>query len=382
MTTKAKIWITVVVGLIVIVLVLGGIFGGQIKMMIDAGKAMVPPPEAITTAKAENADWRASRPAVGTLTAVHSVLLAAELPGRVTEVLFDSGQTVHKGQELVRLDTSVEQAQLQSAQADDVLSAQTLKRAKALQEHGSNTPADLEQAEAKESASNAAVAQLRATINKKVIRAPFDGRIGIRQVELGEILAPNTPIATLQSVSPIYAEFWLPQQTLGELKLGMDSSLHTDAFPQAVWNGKITTINPEVDVSTRNVRIRASFPNLDGQLRPGMYGNVEVLSPDRRQVLIIPATSVLYAPYGDSVFTVGAKKAADLKEGEKAGLVAQQKFIRVGERRGDYIAVESGLNAGDTVVSGGVFKLRNGQSVVVKNDLAPDLQIHPNPLER
>jgi membrane fusion protein (multidrug efflux system) len=380
MTTKAKIWIAVVLGIIAIVVFLGGTKGMQIKTLIDNGKKMVPPPESITTAKAETADWRASRAAVGTLTAIHSVTLAAELSGRVTEILFDSGQTVHKGQELVRLDTSVEQAQLQAAQADEVLSAQSLKRATALQEHGSNTPADLEAAQAKAASSNAAIAQLRATITKKVIRAPFDGRIGIRQVELGQILGPSSPISTLQSVSPIYAEFWLPQQTLGELRLGMDTSLHTDAFPQAVWSGKITTITPEVDVATRNVRIRASFPNLDGQLRPGMYGNVEVLSPDKRQVLIIPATSVLYAPYGDSVFTVGDKK--ELKEGETAGLVATQKFIRVGERRGDYIAVESGLSAGDTIASGGVFKLRNGQAVAVKNNLAPDVQVHPNPLER
>ena len=382
MQTKSKIWIAVVIGLVVTFAALAGTKVLNIAKLIESGKTMVPPPESISTAKAESADWRAARPAIGTLTAVHSVTLAAELQGRVTEILFDSGQTVHKGQELVRLDTSVEAAQLASAQADEVLAQQTLTRAKALAEHGSNTPADIEAAQAKAASTTAAIAQLKATIGKKIIRAPFDGRIGIRQVELGQIVASNTPIATLQSVSPIYAEFWLPQQTLGELKLGMDASLHTDAFPDAVWSGKITTITPEVDVATRNVRIRASFPNLDGTLRPGMYGNVDVLSPDKRQVLIIPATSVLYAPYGDSVFTVGEKKDADKKEGDKGGLVASQKFIRVGERRGDYIAVESGLNEGDTVVSGGVFKLRNGQSVVVKNDLAPDVQTHPNPLER
>jgi len=378
MTTKAKIWILV---LVVLVATVGGLAFAKAKQfgaMGAAMKAMGPPPQSVTTAKAEQTDWRASRSAIGTLVAVHSVTLAAELPGRVTEILFDSGATVHRGQDLVRLDATVEQAQLASAEADDVLAQQSLTRANALREHGSNTPADLEAAQARAAQTKAALAQLRATIAKKTIHAPFDGRIGIRQVELGQIVSSATPLATLQSVSPIYAEFWLPQQTLGELKVGMDTTLKSDAYPSAVWSGHITTINPEVDVATRNVRVRASFPNIDGQLKPGMYGNVEVLSPEKRAALIIPATSVLYAPFGDSVFTVVDKKD---DEG-KSSLVAQQKFVRVGERRGDYIAVESGLAAGDTIVTSGVFKLRNGDALSVKNDLAPDVQAHPNPLER
>ncbi len=378
MTTKSKIWIAVVVGIIVVIGALAGTKALQIGAMKSAGASFVPPPESVTTAKAEMADWRASRAATGTLVAQHSVTLAAELPGRVTEILFDSGATVHRGQELVKLDSSVEQAQLASAEADDVLAKQSLTRANALREHGSNTPADIEGAQARAAQTQAILAQLRATIAKKVIRAPFDGRIGIRQVELGQIVSAATPLASLQSVSPIYAEFWLPQQTLSDLKLGMETTLHSDAYPSAVWRGRISTITPEVDVATRNVKVRATFPNIDGQLRPGMFGNIEVLSPDQHAQLIIPATAVLYAPYGDSVYSAVEKKSAD----GKSTLTAQQKFIRLGERRGDYVAVESGLTAGEEIVSSGVFKLRNGSSLAVKNELKPDVQAHPNPLER
>jgi membrane fusion protein (multidrug efflux system) len=192
------------------------------------------------------------------------------------------------------------------------------------------------------------------------------------------VLAPGTALTTLQSVSPIHAEFYLPQQTLSELQLGMPARLSTDAFPGKDWDGRITTINTEVDVTTRNVRVRATFQNPDGQLRPGMFANVDVLSPDKRPALAIPATSVLYAPFGDSVFLVLEKKEAD----GKPSLVAQQKFVRLGERRGDLIAVESGIAAGDTVVSSGAFKLRNGAPVMVKNDLAPDVQVNPHPTDR
>ncbi len=378
MTTKSKLWIAVVLGLLVVIGALAGVKAMQIGTMINAGKSFTVPPESVTSAKVELTDWRASRAAIGTLVAVHSVTLEAELSGKVTEIFFDSGVTVHRGQELVKLDSSVEQAQLASARADDVLAQQTLTRAKALREHGSNTPADLEAAQARAASTQAQIAQLQATIAKKTVRAPFDGRIGIRQVDLGEIVGPSTPLASLQSVSPIYAEFWLPEQTLGELKLGMDVALHSDAYPGQSWSGKITTINPEIDVATRNVKVRASVPNLDGQLKPGMFANVEVLSPDKRAALIIPATSVLYAPFGDSVFAVVEKK----DDAGKTTLTAQQKFIRLGERRGDFIAVESGLKEGETIVSSGVFKLRNGSSLALKNDLAPDAQVRPNPLER
>ena len=195
---------------------------------------------------------------------------------------------------------------------------------------------------------------------------------------MGQVLAPGTQVASLQSIHPIHADFWLPQQALAELQPGMRSRLRTDVFPDQSWDGTVTTINPEVDVATRNVRVRATFPNPDGRLRPGMFANIEVVAPQKRPVLVIPATAVLYAPYGDSVFAVEEKK----DDGGNASLIARQKFIRSGERRGDLVTVVSGLKAGETIVSSGAFKLRNGMSVVVRNDLAPSAELAPKPVEK
>ena len=216
---------------------------------------------------------------------------------------------------------------------------------------------------------------LRATIEKKTIRAPFDGRIAIRQVELGQVLGAGAPVASLQSVTPIYVEFSLPQQALARLKVGQPVHVHTDTFPGATWSGKVSTINTEVDVATRNVKVRATVPNEDGRLRPGMFTNVEVLAPEQVPVLLVPATAVIYAPYGDSVFVLDTKKGPDGKD----QLTAQQRFVRLGERRGDLVAVLTGLKAGESVISSGAFKLRSGASVVVRNDLAPDVQADPKP---
>jgi membrane fusion protein (multidrug efflux system) len=221
------------------------------------------------------------------------------------------------------------------------------------------------------------VATLKATIDKKSIRAPFDGRIAIRQVELGQVLGAGAPVASLQSVTPIYVEFSLPQQALARVKVGQPVHVHTDTFPGATWNGKVSTINTEVDVATRNVKVRATVPNDDGRLRPGMFTNVEVLAPEMVPVLLIPSTAAIYAPYGDSVFVVEPKQGTDGKE----QLVAQQRFVRLGERRGDLVAVENGLKAGETIVSSGAFKLRSGAAVLVRNDLAPDVRADPKPAD-
>lgn len=374
---RRRIWILAILGLIAVIAILGGVKAGQFRAMMKAGESFAIPPESVTTAKVEAQEWQASRAAVGTLVAVRGVTLASEVPGMVREIGFDSGTFVHKGDVLVKLDVSTEEAQLTATRAEADLAKANLSRARALRESRSNSPADLDAAEARARQSAATAAALQATIAKKTIRAPFDGRIGIRQVELGQVLASGTAIASLQSISPIYAEFWLPQQSLAELRLDMQARLRTDVFPDSSWNGFVTTVNSEVDVATRNVRVRATFPNADGRLRPGMFANVEVLSPDKRQVLIIPSTAVLYAPYGDSVFAVEEKKDKGASQ-----LVAHQKFVRLGEHRGDLVTVVSGLTAGETVVSAGAFKLRNGAAVVVHNELAPAAEAAPKPTDR
>jgi membrane fusion protein, multidrug efflux system len=305
------------------------------------------------------------------------VTLGAELPGRVREIAFESGTSVKQGTVLVRLDTSAEEAQLAAALADASLATLNLGRTRKLRESEANAQADLDAVEARAKQAQATVANLRAIIAKKTIRAPFDGRISIRQVELGQIVSPGTPIGSLQAISPIHADFWLPQQSLAELRAGQRTRIRTDAFPDARWDGEITTINPEVDPATRNVRVRATFPNPDGRLRPGMFANVEVLSSEKRSLLIVPATAVIFAPYGDSVFAIEEKK----DDAGKTTTVVRQKFVRTGERRGDLVAVASGLKAGERIVSSGAFKLRNGVAVSVNNDVAPEAQLAPRPTD-
>jgi membrane fusion protein, multidrug efflux system len=377
MKSRAKRILLVVFCLIAIVGVLGGIKASQIGAMINAGKSFAVPPESVTSSHVEATDWQQATAAIGTLVAVHAVTLGAELPGTVREISFDSGASVRRGAVLVKLDTTTEQAQLESAMADASLAKITLERQRNLRKMNAGTQADLDAAEARAKQADAQVTNLEAIIAKKTIRAPFDGRIAMRQVELGQIVSPGTPIASLQSVDPIYAEFALGQQALAELKLGQEARLRTDIFPGASWQGKISTINSEVDVATRNVRIRATFPNADGRLRPGMFVNVDVVSAEKHPVLVIPATAVLYAPYGDSVFVIEEKK----DEG-KAQTIARQRFVRLGERRGDLVAVVSGLSAGETLVSSGAFKLRNGVAVVVKNEMAPSAELNPTPIDK
>jgi membrane fusion protein, multidrug efflux system len=377
MKSKTKQRIFVVAGLFLVVAVLAGLKAGQIITMVRAGESFVPPPEAVASAKVEPVEWEATRAAIGSLVAVRGVTLGAELPGLVREIAFESGTSVKQGTVLVRLDTSAEEAQLAAALADASLATLNLGRTRKLRESEANAQADLDAVEARAKQAQATVANLRAIIAKKTIRAPFDGRISIRQVELGQIVSPGTPIGSLQAISPIHADFWLPQQSLAELRAGQRTRIRTDAFPDARWDGEITTINPEVDPATRNVRVRATFPNPDGRLRPGMFANVEVLSSEKRSLLIVPATAVIFAPYGDSVFAIEEKK----DDAGKTTTVVRQTFVRTGERRGDLVAVASGLKAGERIVSSGAFKLRNGVAVSVNNDVAPEAQLAPRPTD-
>ena len=378
MKRSTRQWIGVVVGLLAVVGILGGVKAGQIVTMVRASESFVPPPEAVTSAKVQAVRWEPARAAIASLVAVQGVTLGAEVPGTVREVAFESGSTVRRGALLVKLDTSTEEAQLASALADASLSRITLDRARRLRRGGANAQADLDAADARWKQADALVASLRATIAKKTIRAPFDGRIAIRQVEVGQVVSPGTPIASLQSVSPIFADLWLPQQALADVRAGQRARLRTDAFAGAEWPGEVSTVNPEVDPATRNVRVRATFENPDGRLRPGMFANVQISSGEPRAVLVVPATAVMFAPYGDSVFAIEQGKDA----AGKPATVVRQKFVRTGERRGDLVAVTDGLAAGETIVSSGAFKLRNGATVAVNDQLAPQAREAPNAIEQ
>lgn len=363
-------------GLLLIVGALGGTKYLQIAALIASGKNQSAPPESVSTAVAELAVWQPRLKAVGSVEAVQGVLASSELAGTVVEIAFKSGQTVEPGDLLVRLDTSIEEAQLAAAEANLELAELSLKRARELRETRSNSQAALDSAFATQKGAEAQVRNVQAAIEKKTVRAPFAGHLGIRRVDLGQFIGSGEPIVSIQSFEPIYVDFWMPQQNLARLSVGQTVQVKADTAPDDMQVGELTTISPEVDAATRNVRCRATFANGNSVLRPGMFVDATVVLPDNTPVLSIPATSVIYAPYGNSVYVVEETKDEDSGE---SYLAANQKFVRLGERRGDFVAVTSGLEEGATIVSSGAFKLRNGARVAVFNDLAPEAVLDPQP---
>jgi membrane fusion protein, multidrug efflux system len=368
-----KFVILAILGLVVIAAVLAGIKTLQIRAMIEQGKKAVPPPETVTVAVVKSESWETALTSVGSLTAVQGVTVAAELSGKVVKIAFVPGNPVKKGDLLVCQDISSEQAQLPGLVAQANLARTELERSAKMVKEKIISQADYDKAVAVHEQALSQVNNIRATIAKKSIRAPFSGRLGIRQVNLGQILRENDPVVTLQSLDPIYVDFTLPQQQLPKLHTGMAVKVTCDAVPGLTVNGHINAINPLVDAETRNVRLQATVVNKAELLRPGMFVNVAVDLPVSEKVLAIPATAVLYAPFGDSVFVVTEDKKL------KKGKTLRQQFIRLGNKLGDFVAVTSGLKEGEIVVSTGVFKLRNGQAVVVDNRLAPDFRKTPRP---
>ena len=375
MLMAKKIMLTLVIVLVLVGL-LAGIKGLQFKTMFAQGANFVPPPETVTTAQVKQDVWQPTLSAVGSVAAVQGVMLRAELTGTVKNIAFDSGASVRAGDLLVELDSSVEQAQLRAAVASADLARLNLERARDLRGRSMVSQADLDSADAQAKQANAQIDNIRALIAKKSIRAPFAGRTGIRQVNIGQWLENGAAVVTLQALDPVYVDFALPQQDLAQLSAGMAVRVTTDAFPSQTFDGKLTAIDPEIDAATRNVSVQATLAHSAGKLRPGMYANVAVVLPETERVLMIPATAVLYAPYGDSVFVVEDQKDEKTGAARKA---LNQKFVRLGKTRGDFVAVASGLDAGQTIVTTGVFKLRNGASVVVDNTLAPSFQLAPKP---
>ncbi|HEU6447919.1 MAG TPA: efflux RND transporter periplasmic adaptor subunit [Verrucomicrobiae bacterium] len=354
-------------------IVLAGVKFLQIHAMIAFAKTMTPPPETISSGVARQENWQDTLSAVGSVTAEQGVTIAPEIGGIVSEIDFESGATVHKGDLLLKLDTSSEDAQLRAAQAAVDLAKITAGRDRKLRENNTVSQSELDQAEATLKQAQANADQIQSIIDKKTIRAPFDGRLGIRLVNLGESLAVGQGIVSLQSLTPVFVDFSLPQQDLSQLQTGLKVRATSDSYPEKTFDGELVAINPDLDATTRSVRLRAKFQNAEQLLRPGMFSRVEVILPESKPVLAIPATAILSAPYGDSVFLI--QKAAD----GSTNLVVQQKFIRTGRAHGDFISVESGLKAGDEVATGGIFKLHNGANVQINNDDAPKPSLTPNP---
>ncbi len=350
--------------------------GFQIKAMNDAQKNQTVPVTVVTAAAVAPQTWENTLSATGTLAAVQGVTVAAEVPGKVVKIDFEPGASVKASDLLVQLDTSIEQAQLEAAQATAALAKANFQRAKELRASNTNSPAELDAAEAQEKQANAQVENIRAVIAKKSIRAPFAGRLGLRLVNLGQILREGDPISTLQTLDPIYVNFSLPQQQVSSIANDQLVRVHIDAAPDESFEGKINAISPEVDQVTRSVRVQATLENKQEKMRAGMFANVEVVLPTKQDVIAVPATAILYAPYGDTVFVVEDGK--DPATGKPVKTLRQQ-VVRLGRARGDFVAVIEGLKAGETVVTSGAFKLRSGMPVVIDNTLAPKAQLNPNP---
>ncbi|MFZ0242677.1 MAG: efflux RND transporter periplasmic adaptor subunit [Desulfobacterales bacterium] len=369
--------------LLVVVGILGGIKVLQIKRMIAQGQQFSPPPEPVTTAVAHRETWESLLSAVGSLQAVQGVIVTAELPGKVAAIEFTPGTQVKTGDLLLQQDISSETAQLRAAEATMTLARIDLDRKRKLLSQRTISRSEFDNAEAQYKQTAAQADTIRAAIKKKSIRAPFAGRLGIRQVNVGQVLREGDAIVSLQTIDPVFVNFSFPQQQLALVKTGMPVRVTTEALPGQAVDGKITAINPQVDAATRNIQMQATVDNSDERLRPGMFVNVAVVLPAEKDVLAIPATAVLYAPYGDSVFVVEEKKVAEKKEDKigPEGKIVRQQFVRIGEKRGDFVAILSGIEQGQTVVSTGAFKLRNGQAVVADNTVAPDFKLTPQPQE-
>ena len=381
--------ILTLIAIVAVVAVVGGVWWGKLSKVIAASKAgkFEPPPTAVTTTVIHQARWQPTLHAIGSLEAVQGVTVSADLPGIVKEIRFESGATVRQGDILVRLNTDQEQAQLEANTAQRDLSILALKRARDLREKNANSVSEFDTAEANEHQADANVAAARAAVDRKTIRAPFNGVLGIRRASLGQYLNSGDPVVSLQSMDPIYVNFTLPQQNLRDFGVGAEVEVHTDATGDTVFKGKVNAINSLVDSATRNFQAQATIANPEGKLRPGMFANMEVLLGGERDVLPIPGSAIAYAPYGNSVYVIAHKlkipadpNVPDSKEKTLETAVRQQ-FIKTNQTKGDLVAVTSGLKEGDEIVSSGTFKLQNNGAVKINNSVKPEAEANPKPEE-
>ena len=349
---------------------------GQFTAMDEAAQNMVLPPETVTAMLVEDTQWEQTIHATATVMAVQGVNVSAETGGRVTKIDFRSGVMVKAGNVLIELDTASEDAQLASAKASAALAEANLTRVRKLSKQNLTSQDALDSAEAKVKETVAQAHNVRAMIAKKTIRAPFSGRLGLRQVNLGQILREGDAIVSLHTLDPIYVDFSIPQKILLRLKPGLEVRVTVDAAPDVTFVGKILASNPDVDLATRSVRVRAKIANPDEALRAGMFANATVVMPEKQKVLPITATAVAYATFGDSVFVIEEQQNEQSSETEK---VLRQQFVRLGKTRGDFVDVIDGLKTGETVVTSGVFKLRSGMKVIIDNTLAPEPSLDPHP---
>ena len=361
--------------MLVFIAVLGFVKFQQIQTAIAKGAAFQPPPAAVTTIVAAQEGWPATLRAIGTMAAVQGVTVSADLPGIVKRITFESGRAVREGEVLAELDTRQERAQLAAIEAQRELARLNYERMKGLLSDRVISQADFDRAMAEEKQTTAQVGEIQATIQRKTIRAPFSGVLGIRQVNLGQYLGAGHALVPLQSLDPIYVNFGVPQQDLRRVRVGHRVTVRTDDLGGAEFSARVTAFDAIVDETTRNVQVQATLSNPGGKLRPGMFVQTEVSLGSSRTVIALPASAISYAPFGDSVFIV-----TDLKqENGQSYRGVRQQFVKLGGARGDQIAVMSGVAPGDEVVTSGVFKLRNGAAVQINNNVQPSNNRAPKP---
>lgn len=369
-----------IVMLVVVVAVLGGLAFfkfKQVEVAIAQGASYQPPPTAVTTVVAQRETWPSTLSVIGTAAAIQGVTVSADLPGTIDKIHFESGQWVHEGDILLELDTRQEKAQLASLEAQRDLAGINYGRAQELVKAGVISRSDYDNATAQQKATEAQVGDIRAAIARKTIRAPFSGLLGIRQVSLGQYLAAGQAVVSLQAMNPIYVNFGVPQQDTPKVAAGHMIRVTNSDLPGLSFPGQITALDSVISEQTRNIQVQATLPNKGNKLRPGMFLQVELPLGQPRDVMPLPASAINYAPYGDSVFIVSEMKDA---KGNKYRGVRQQ-VVKIEGSRGDQVAVTSGIQPGDEIVSSGVFRLRNGAPVQVNNTVKPSNSAAPNPEE-
>jgi len=359
--------ILMVVVMIAIIAGLGFVKFKQFQAMAEQFAAMQPPPDAVTTIVAAQEEWPSTLNAIGTVAAVQGVTVSADLPGVVDRIAFESGKAVQKGEVLVQLDTRQEQAQLAGAESQLQLARLNHDRMKGLVQQDAVSRAEYDTAAAALQQAEAKLSEIRATIERKTIRAPFSGVLGIRQVNLGQYLTGGAPVVPLQSLDPIYVNFAVPQQDAAQMRIGRTVQIAPNEPAGGKFSGRISAIDAVIDQSTRNVQVQATLPNPGARLRPGMFVQTQVILGAAQRVIALPTSSINYAPYGDSVFIVSDMK----NEHGQAYRGVRQQVVKLGPARGDQIAVLSGIKPGEEVVTSGVFKLRNGAPIQVNNSVQP-----------
>jgi membrane fusion protein (multidrug efflux system) len=333
-------------------------------------------PQTVSTIVATTMSWQSRTQAIGSLRAVRGADLAAQASGVVDQIRFESGNDVPAGAVLLKLRPNDDLAKLEQLQAAAVLAEQTYKRDQEQFAAQAISQATVDTDVSTLKSARAQVTAQQALMEEKIVRAPFAGKLGIRQIDEGQYLTAGTTVVTLQSLDPIYIDFYVPQQALAQLQVGQPVTATVDTFPGVRFAGAIASINSKVDVASRNVQVRASFRNADRRLLPGMYANVEVDNGTATEQLTLPQTAITYNPYGDTVFLV---QQSGVDDKGKPKLTVQQRFVQLGATRGDQVAVRSGISAGDVVVTAGQIKLRNGSPVIVNNRVTPPNDINPAP---